>query len=210
MVYCTAFCIITFITLSILIDIGRYKIILASKSPRRHQLLAGLGIPFEVRTKEVDEGFPPHLQGAQIAQYLSEKKAAAFHADLAENEILITSDTIVWLGDSVFNKPDSEEDAVRMLVELSGRMHEVITSVTITSRHKQHTFYDVSKVYFSDLAKADIAHYVKEYKPMDKAGSYGIQEWIGYAGIEKIEGSFYNVMGFPTQKFYVEFKNFLQ
>lgn len=183
--------------------------VLASKSPRRHELLRGLEIPFTVRTKEVDESFPDALKGADIATFLSEKKAAAFMEDLGADELLITSDTIVWLGDHVFNKPESEAEAVEMISTLSGRKHEVITAVCISTLEKQHTFYDLTKVYFAALEREDIRHYVKKYKPMDKAGAYGIQEWIGYAGIERIEGSFYNVMGFPTQKFYTELKAFL-
>ncbi len=182
---------------------------LASKSPRRHELLKGLEIPFTVRSQEVDESFPETLMGADIAVYLSEKKAAAFMEDLGGDELLITSDTIVWLGDHVFNKPESEEEAVEMIATLSGRQHEVITAVCITTREKQRSFHDLTKVFFADLDLDDIRHYVKKYKPMDKAGAYGIQEWIGYAGIDRIEGSFYNVMGFPTQKFYTELKAFL-
>ena len=202
-----------FITISItyrtLVDLGKYKVVLASKSPRRHELLRGLEIPFTARTKEVDESFSEYLKGAEIPVYLSEKKAAAFLEELAEDELLITSDTIVWLGDHVFNKPGSEEEAVEMIATLSGCQHEVITAVCITTRQKQRTFYDLTKVYFAALEREDIRHYVKKYKPMDKAGAYGIQEWIGYAGIDRIEGSFYNVMGFPTQKFYKELKAFL-
>jgi septum formation protein len=193
-----------------LVDLGKYNVILASKSPRRHELLRGLEIAFEVRTKDVDESFPTDLKGAEIATFLSEKKAAAFLDELDENELLITSDTIVWLGDHVFNKPESEEEAIAMIAELSGRMHEVITAVCLTTKARQKTFYDLTRVTFAEVDRDDIAHYVRKYKPMDKAGAYGIQEWIGYAGIEKIEGSFYNVMGFPTQKFYAELKAFLK
>lgn len=191
-------------------DLKGHRIILASKSPRRHELLRGLGFDFEIRTKDVDESFSEDLKAEEIPMYLSKKKADAFKNDLQADELLITSDTVVWLGDSVFNKPESEEEAVSMITTLSGRKHEVITAVCITSVNKQTVFYDSTDVYFAEIDKSDIEWYVSKYKPFDKAGAYGIQEWIGYAGIDKIEGSFYNVMGFPTQKFYVELKKFLE
>lgn len=194
-------------------DLKEYRIILASKSPRRHELLKGLGFDFEVRTKEVDESFSDDLKGADIPRYLSKKKADAFVDELKPNEVLITSDTVVWLGDRVFNKPESAEEAVEMISTLSGRMHEVITAVCITSVNvettKQVVFHDLTSVHFAKVERADIEWYVNKFKPFDKAGAYGIQEWIGYAGIDKIEGSFYNVMGLPTQKLYVELKKFL-
>ncbi|NEN23962.1 septum formation protein Maf [Cryomorpha ignava] len=199
-----------------LFDLKGNKIILASKSPRRHELLKGLGFDFEVRTKDVDESFSDSLKGADIPLYLSKKKADAFVDELKPNEILITSDTVVWLGNKVFNKPESAEEAVEMIATLSGRMHEVITAVCLTSLNtekdgtsKQVVFHDLTSVHFAKIERADIEWYVNKYKPFDKAGAYGIQEWIGYAGIDKIEGSFYNVMGLPTQKLYVELKKFL-
>ena len=199
----------TFTTLQILFDLKGHRIILASKSPRRHELLKGLGFDFEVRTKDVDESFSDDLKGADIPLYLSKQKADAFVDELKANEILITSDTVVWLGDKVFNKPETVEEAVDMISTLSGRMHEVITAVCLTSVNKQVIFHDLTSVHFAKLEKADIEWYVNKYKPFDKAGAYGIQEWIGYAGIDKIEGSFYNVMGLPTQKLYIELKKFL-
>jgi septum formation protein len=185
-----------------------YKVILASKSPRRHELLRGLGIPFEVRTKEVDESFPGHLRGEDIVLHLAEKKAAAFRESLAPDELLITADTIVWLGDRVFNKPESREEAIAMLNTLCGRMHEVFTGVSLTAAHRQVTFADCARVYFGKVDEAELAEYVDLHRPFDKAGAYGIQEWIGYAAIEGVEGSFYNVMGLPTRKLYVHLKSF--
>lgn len=172
--------------------------------------MRGLGFEFEIRTKDVDETFSEELTAEEIPLFLSKKKAEAFKDELNPDEILVTSDTVVWLGDHVFNKPESEKEAVEMISTLSGRKHEVITAVCITSVNKQTVFYDSTDVYFANVDRSDIEWYVSKYKPFDKAGAYGIQEWIGYAGIDKIEGSFYNVMGFPTQKFYVELKNFLE
>ncbi len=183
---------------------------MASKSPRRHELMKGLGIPFEVRTKEVNEDFDHELQGAEIPRFLAKKKADAFKADLADDEILVTSDTVVWLGNHVFNKPENVEHAVAMITELSGRAHEVITAVCLTSAEKQVVVSETTKVHFGLVEREAIEWYVSEFKPFDKAGAYGIQEWIGYVGIEKIEGSFYNVMGFPTRMFYNELKKFIE
>ncbi len=182
---------------------------MASKSPRRHELLKGLDIPFQVRTKDVDESFSESLHSYEIPEYLSKKKAAAFVDSISDSEILITSDTVVWLGDRVFNKPESEAEAAQMVSALSGRMHEVITAVCLTSVSRQVVFHDVSKVYFGELSQPEITSYIAKYKPFDKAGAYGIQEWIGYAGIDRIEGSFYNVMGLPTRKLYTELKKFV-
>lgn len=193
-----------------MLDLKGINIILASKSPRRHDLLKGLGIDFEIRTKDVDESFSEDLKGAAIPEFLARKKADAFRSEMAGNELVITSDTVVCLGDSVFNKPETEDEAVEMIATLSGKSHEVITGICLTTVSKQTVFSDVTKVYFAQLDNAEIEWYVKHYKPYDKAGAYGIQEWIGYIGIEKIEGSFYNVMGLPTQKLYVELKQFLK
>ncbi len=208
--YFTALFIFTFITQQILFDLKENRLILASKSPRRHELLKGLGFDFEVRTQDVDESFSESLKGAEIPLYLSKIKASAFISELKPNEILITSDTVVWLGDTVFNKPQNAAEAIEMLATLSGRKHEVITAVCITSVKKQVVFHDLTAVHFAKVERADIEWYVNKYKPFDKAGAYGIQEWIGYAGIDSIEGSFYNVMGLPTQKLYVELKKFLE
>lgn len=192
------------------LDLKGNKIVLASKSPRRHELMKGLGIPFEVRTKEVNEDFDPNLQGAEIPLYLAEKKANAFKSDLSEGEVLVTSDTVVWLGDHVFNKPANADEAVAMITELSGRTHEVITAVCLTSSEKQIVVSETTKVHFGEVEREAIEWYISEFKPFDKAGAYGIQEWIGYVGIERIEGSFYNVMGFPTRLFYNELKKFIE
>ncbi len=173
-------------------------------------LLQGLELPFEVRTMEVDESFPENLQHAAIAEYLAMHKAEAFRGGLAANELIVTADTIVWLGDRVFNKPENEAEAIHMVSTLSGRMHEVITGVSLLSMERQRVFHEVAKVYFGEIPENDIAHYIRTYKPFDKAGAYGIQEWIGYVGIERIEGSFYNVMGFPTRRFYLELQAFLK
>ena len=172
--------------------------------------MKGLGIPFEVRTKEVNEDFDPSLQGAEIPLYLAEKKANAFKSDLREGDVLVTSDTVVWLGDHVFNKPENAEEAVAMITELSGRTHEVITAVCLTSSEKKIVVSETTKVHFAQVEREAIEWYVSEFNPFDKAGAYGIQEWIGYVGIEKIEGSFYNVMGFPTRLFYNELKKFIE
>lgn len=172
--------------------------------------MKGLGIPFEVRTKEVNEDFDPELQGAEIPLYLAEKKANAFKTDLSEGEILVTSDTVVWLGNHVFNKPENVEEAVAMITELEGRAHEVITAVCLTSTEKQVLVSETTTVHFGLVEREAIEWYVSEFKPFDKAGAYGIQEWIGYVGIEKIAGSFYNVMGFPTRLFYTELKKFIE
>jgi len=192
-----------------LAELSEYRLILGSKSPRRHELLKGLDLNFEIRAKDVDESFPDSLRASQIPEYLAEKKAEAFKPELQEKDVVVTSDTVVWLGDGVFNKPQSREDAVEMIATLSGRSHTVITGVCILSLRKQVVFHDETNVYFGELSRPEIEWYVDKYKPFDKAGAYGIQEWIGYMGIEKIEGSFYNVMGFPTRLFYVELRKFL-
>ena len=193
-----------------LFDLHGHRLILASKSPRRHELLKGLGFDFEVRTKEIDEAYSDSLKREEIPLYLSKKKADAFMDELKVNEILITSDTIVCLRDSVFNKPQTPQEAIEMIQSLSGREHEVITGVCLTSVNKQTAFTDTTAVTFSNLDRSEIEFYVEVYKPFDKAGAYGIQEWIGYVGIEKIEGSYFNVVGLPTQKLYVELKKFLE
>ncbi|MCA1761659.1 MAG: Maf family nucleotide pyrophosphatase [Cryomorphaceae bacterium] len=189
-------------------SLKNYHLILASKSPRRHELLKGLGLDFEIRIKNVDESFPQVLSREEIPEFLAKKKADAFADELGEKDILITSDTVVVLGDKIFNKPENRGEAISMINELSGRSHEVITGVCLTSKKNQVIFHDRAKVFFGDLDEDEISDYIDEHKPYDKAGSYGIQEWIGYAAIERIEGSFYTVMGFPTRKFYTELKKF--
>ena len=202
--------IITFIMPPTLFDLQGHRLILASKSPRRQELLKGLGFDFEVRTKEINEDYSESLKRGEIPLYLSKKKADAFKDELTANEILITSDTVVCLGDSVFNKPETAQEAVMMIQSLSGREHEVITGVCLTSVNKQVAFTDTTTVTFSNLDLSEIEYYVEVYKPFDKAGAYGIQEWIGYAGIEKVEGSYFNVVGLPTHKLYIELKKFLK
>jgi septum formation protein len=178
------------------------NIILASKSPRRQQLLKGLDIDFEVRTKDVDESYPPSLKDVEIPEYLAKKKAAAFIDDLKENDILITCDTIVSLNGEVLEKPSNYDHAFEMLSKLSGKMHSVYTGVCITTTASQIAFTDKTEVYFKQLTKEEIDYYITHYKPYDKAGSYGIQEWWGYVAIEKINGDFFNVMGLPLRLIY--------
>ena len=183
----------------------KYQIILASQSPRRQELLRGLNIPFEVQTIDVEEDYPAELFAEEIPCYLAEKKANAY--SLSENTMLITADTIVWLENRVLGKPRDREEAVKMLNKLSGKTHEVITGVCITTKMKRKTFFAVSCVRFAKFTQEEIEFYVEKYRPYDKAGAYGVQEWIGYIGVEHIEGSFYNIMGLPTQRLYAELKN---
>jgi len=185
-----------------------YNIILASKSPRRQYLLKELGFDFEIRTKDTDESFPSHLKAHEIALYLCKLKADAFEEELGDNDLVITADTIVWIKGQVLNKPADHADAVRMLQMLSGNMHEVYTGVCLKSRSKTKTFYAVTRVFFKDLSLEEIEHYVNTCKPFDKAGAYGAQEWIGYVAVEKIEGTYFNVMGLPTKELYEELLHF--
>lgn len=176
------------------------NIILASKSPRRQSLIKELGFNVEIRTKEVEEIYPPELKKEQVAIFLSELKAAAFKGNLQPNDLIITSDTIVCLEDRIIGKPKDRDDAFNILSDLSGKMHEVITAVTLMSQQKTVTFYEVTEVYFKVLTNYEIDYYINNYQPYDKAGGYGIQEWIGYIGIDKINGSYHNVMGLPVKK----------
>ena len=178
-----------------------HKIILASGSPRRQDFFSKLDIDFTIVVREVEEIFDESLQREAITDYLSQLKASAFN-NISENEIVVTSDTIVWKDGKAIGKPKDVEDAKRMLRSLSNDMHEVFTSVTFTTADGQTTVNDTTKVWFKELTDAEIAFYVDNYKPFDKAGSYGIQDWLGYIGIEKIEGCFFNVMGLPTRKVY--------
>lgn len=185
------------------------KIILASNSPRRKELLAGLDIPFEVKVlPSVDESYPATLKAGDIPLFISRAKADAYRASIKPDELIITADTIVWLDDSILEKPKDEDEAVRMLHLLSGKMHEVFTGVTLTTSERQTSFVAESKVKFATLSDDEIAYYVSHYHPLDKAGAYGVQEWIGYVGVEYIEGSFYNVMGLPVRKLYEALKEF--
>jgi len=180
-----------------------HKIILASKSPRRQELLRLMDLDFRIVLKEVDESYPEDLKPEEVAVYIAEKKARAFDETVGE-EIVLTADTIVCIDDLILCKPENPDHAVKMLQLLSGRMHRVITGVCLLYKHQYHSFYDVSEVYFGKLSDEEIAGYVEKYKPMDKAGSYGIQEQIGLIGIEKINGSYTNVVGLPTEKLYRE------
>lgn len=187
----------------------KYHVILASNSPRRRELLAGLGIDFEVHTLQgIDESWPDTLQGEDIPKHISRKKAEAYLPTLADDELLITADTIVYLDRQVLGKPKDAVDAKAMLRMLAGRTHEVITGVTIATQAKQTTFAVTSLVTFADLTDEEIDHYVEHYKPFDKAGAYGIQEWIGYIGVTRLEGSYFNVMGLPVQRLYTELRRF--
>lgn len=188
--------------------IPKYNFILASKSPRRQELLKSLGIDFQVKTKDVDENYPPELSPNQIPGYLAEKKAKAFANELNNKDLLITADTIVVLNGKVLEKPDDYDHAYKMLSALSGIMHEVITGVCLSSTKKSVVFSSLTNVQFKQLTNTEIDYYISTFKPFDKAGAYGIQEWIGSIGISHIEGSFYNVMGLPLQKLYEEIQKF--
>jgi septum formation protein len=178
------------------------KIILGSGSPRRRFFLEELGLDFEIRLKEVEEYYPDTLVGTEITDYLSKLKAAPFLQELRDDEILITADTIVWLNGKAIGKPENAADAKEMLSKLSGNVHEVISTIAITTNKQTSLINETTKVRFKTLTNDEINYYIDKFKPFDKAGSYGIQEWIGYIGIERIEGSYFNVMGFPVQKFY--------
>lgn len=182
-----------------------YNVILASNSPRRKELLAGLGIDFEIRTlPDVDESYPETLSGADIPLYISKEKADAYRDMLAPGELMITADTIVWIDGTVLGKPKDREDALRMLRQMSGRTHEVFTGVCITTTGWQRSFSARTEVRFASLSDEEITYYVDKFRPMDKAGAYGVQEWIGFIGVEYISGSYYNIMGLPVQRLYRE------
>jgi septum formation protein len=182
------------------------EIILASKSPRRQELIKGLELPYKVRTYEVEESFPDTLYAHEIAVYLAEKKAMAFPDTIGQNEILLTADTIVWVNDHVLNKPENKEEAFAMLTEICGTKHTVYTGVCLRTASDVVTFYESSEVFIKKLTDAEIWHYINQYKPFDRAGSYGIQDWFGYVAVEKINGCFYNVMGLPVSRLYDELK----
>ena len=184
--------------------LSKYNIILASKSPRRQQFLKDLDIPFTIQLKEVEEMYPKELQASEITDYLADLKSKPFANSLTENDVLITSDTIVWLENKALGKPKDTKDAFRILQALSGKKHQVITSVSLKGTDFQTIFNDTTNVYFKELTVDEINYYIESHQPFDKAGSYGIQEWIGFIGIERIEGSYYNVMGLPVQKLYKE------
>jgi len=188
-----------------------YRIILASNSPRRRELLGGLGIDFTVKVMEgIDESWPHDLKGEDIPLYISKEKAAPYKAAIASDELVITADTIVYVDGEVLGKPHDKADAVRMLKLISGRWHEVITGVTLMTKERERSFAVTTKVKFSNLSDDEIRRYVDSGLPMDKAGAYGIQEWIGYVGVEAIEGSYFNVVGLPVQRLYRELMEFIK
>lgn len=190
-------------------NIQNYHIILGSNSPRRKELLAGLDLDFEVKViPGLEEHYPATLQPEEIPVFLAQQKAAAYIPTLPEKTLLITADTIVWNRNEVIGKPKNREDAIQMLQSLSGHEHHVVTGVCLTTTEKQKAFSVISAVKFATLTDEEIGYYVDKYQPFDKAGAYGIQEWIGYVGVESINGSFYNVMGLPVQRLYQELKKF--
>ena len=181
------------------------KYVLASNSPRRKELLAGLGLDFQVRViPGIDESYPASLPASQVAQFIAEKKAQTYRASMAPDELIITADTVVIVGSDILGKPKNEADAERMLRQLSGRTHQVTTGVCLTSATSQRSFSVTTDVTFKELTHDEIRHYVSHYRPFDKAGAYGIQEWIGYIGVTGLHGSYYNVMGLPVQRIYTE------
>jgi septum formation protein len=180
----------------------KYNLILASGSPRRQQFFKDLDLDFEIRLKEIEEVYPPELEAAEITNYLAELKASAFEGELQPNEILITSDTIVWHKNKALGKPKDAADAFAILKSLSNATHDVITSVCFKTTAKTTVLNELTKVTFNELTDEAISYYIENYKPFDKAGAYGIQEWIGFIGVSKIEGSYANVMGMPTDKVY--------
>jgi septum formation protein len=188
---------------------GDMKIILASASPRRKELLAGLDLDFEVRLLPgIDESYPDDLPTTKISEYIAREKAAAYTGEIGDGELLLTADTIVVVDDEVLGKPSDEDDARRMLHMISGRTHQVITGVCLATRDETRSFSVETDVTFKTLSDSEIDYYIKQYRPFDKAGAYGIQEWIGYVGVESIRGSYFNVMGLPVQRIYNEIKKF--
>ena len=188
----------------------KWHFILASRSPRRQQLLSELGLTFEIRILDIKEDYPEELSGSEIAEFLAYKKARYFKDEISDNDIVITADTIVWCCDRVLDKPADYNEAFEILRTISGKTHDVITGVTFLSNFGDHTFSESTKVTFANLSDRDIDFYISEFKPYDKAGAYGIQEWIGLAGITSIEGSYFNVMGLPVQKLYTELKEYIK
>ena len=184
-----------------------YSLILASGSPRRQQFFKDLDLDFEIRLKEIEEIYPPELKAEEITNYLAELKANAFEGELKANEILITSDTIVWHNGRALGKPKDEQDAFAILKSLSNSTHDVVTSVCFKTNSKTKLLHEITKVTFNELSEDAIRYYIENYKPFDKAGAYGIQEWIGFVGVSKIEGSYANVMGMPTDKVYEYLNN---
>lgn len=188
-------------------NLDKYKVVLASNSPRRKELLSGLGIAYEVKTLPgIEESYPAGLEGEEIPLYIARGKAVAYRDRMQPDELIITADTIVWMDGRVMGKPKDEAEARGMLRSLSGRTHRVITGVCLTTKEFQKSFSTVTEVTFAPLTEEEIDYYVARYRPLDKAGSYGIQEWIGFVGVERIEGSYFNVMGLPVQRLYKELR----
>lgn len=188
-------------------NLNNYKVILASNSPRRRELLSGLGVHYEIKVLPgIDEDYPADLKGEAIPVYIAREKAAAYRRSMSADELIITADTIVYVNGEVLGKPSDKADAVRMLRALSGRTHQVITGVCLTTAAWQKAFASVTDVTFATLTDEEIDFYVEHYRPYDKAGAYGVQEWIGYVGVTGMNGSYYNVMGLPVQRLYQELK----
>ena len=186
-----------------------YKIILASNSPRRQELLKGLDIEFTIKVlPDIDESYPEDMAKMDVAEYIAHKKSQAYQKHIADNELVITADTMVICGEEILGKPVDAADAARMLHLLSGRTHQVVTGVCLTTKNKQKKFSVITDVTFAPLTDEEIDFYIQNYKPFDKAGAYGIQEWIGYVGVRELRGSYFNVMGFPVHRIYQELKNF--
>ncbi len=192
------------------IEKNNLRLILASQSPRRHSLMEGSGLKCDIVKYEVDESYPDTLEAEKVPEYLSQLKGENYPESLEQGEILLTADTVVICNNTILGKPKDESEACEMLSKISGKEHKVVTGVTIRSREKTVSFSSESLVRFAPLTEEEITYYVTHYSPLDKAGSYGIQEWIGYIGIEGIQGSFYNVMGLPIQKLYNELNKFIQ
>ena len=189
--------------------ITNYKVLLASNSPRRKELLQGIDIDFEIKVlPDIDESYPATLPVEEVAEFIAEKKASSYTNNLKEDELLITADTVVILDGAIFGKPNNKEEANAMLTALSGKAHRVISGVCLATLEKQISFSVTSEVLFSELSSEEIEYYINRYSPFDKAGSYGIQEWIGYIGVEHLSGSYFNIMGLPIQRLYRELKNF--
>jgi len=190
-----------------MINLKGNQLILASKSPRRQELLKGLCVDFEVRTKETPEDFPETMSASKVSAFLSEKKAKAFLGELADDEIVLTSDTVVILEGKILGKPENAEEARKMLTDLSAKQHKVSTGITLLSNTKSITLQDEASVFFKPLSQEEIDFYIDNFRPFDKAGAYGIQEWIGYIGVKRLEGSFYTVMGLPVHLVYQALKD---
>lgn len=189
--------------------LNKYRIILASRSPRRQQLLQEAGLIFDVIVKDYAETWPEGLNGEEIARFIAHEKAVCFKDEISENDIVITADTVVWCNNKVLGKPVDYEDAVRILNEISGNTHEVITGVSLFSLNKEVNFSEATKVTFNTLSAEEISFYIDTFKPFDKAGAYGIQEWIGIIGCSRIEGSYFNVVGMPVHRLYKELQDFI-